>query len=158
MSLCKKQSDLRRHIVKAFDYALTQFNQPSCNKNGKYFIEKGGLPIVFGVFMQTNKKKKSNLVLKLSKEDFQEDERHVLHVLFGLLTMTEGLSHERVVFKFIENNFEKLQRLIELHLKLWNPLSEFDLDKFENAEEVGYLVEEFDLEILELVDVIIGYL
>jgi hypothetical protein len=69
MSLCKKQSDLRRHIVKVFDYALTQFNQPSCNKNGKYFIEKGGLPIVFGVFMQTNKKKKSNLVLKLSKED-----------------------------------------------------------------------------------------
>ncbi len=37
-------------------------------------------------------------------------------------------------------------------------MSEFDLDKFENAEEVGYLVEEFDLEILELVDVIIGYL
>jgi hypothetical protein len=48
--------------------------------------------------------------------------------------------HERVVFKFIENSFEKLQRLFELHLKYYSQVEDFDLSKFEDAEEIEYLV------------------
>ena len=129
MSLCKKQSELRRHVIKVFDYALTQYTL-NCSKNVRYFIEKGGLPIVFGFFMlkfEESHKKKSKkahiediLYIKLTKEDFESDEKHVLNILAGLIVTTtqlgdtsesEGesaLPHERVLFKFIENNFEKL--------------------------------------------------
>lgn len=50
MSLCKKQTELRRHVIKVFDYALAQHTL-NCKKNAMYFIEKGGLPVVFGFFM-----------------------------------------------------------------------------------------------------------
>lgn len=158
MILCKKQSELRRHVIKVFDYALTQHELPSSAKNGRYFVEKGGLPIVFGVFMQSAKKKKGDLVIKLTKEDQQEDEQHVLNILVGLLISTEGLIHERVLFKFIENTFEKLQRLFELHIKLWQPLAEFELDKFEAPEEVQYLAEDYGLDRIERADLLIGLL
>jgi len=85
MSLSKKQGELRRHIIKLFDYAVTQHELPSSAKNARYFIEKGGLPIVFGVFMQSGKKKKGDLVIKLTKEDHEQDEQHVLNILVGLL-------------------------------------------------------------------------
>lgn len=68
------------------------------------------------------------------------------------------MPHERVLFKFIENSYEKLQRLFELHLKYFTDVEDFDLSKFETAEEIDYLTQDYHLEILELVDLLIGYL
>ena len=82
----------------------------------------------------------------MNKEDFHDDDKHVLSSILGLLinsqTKEEGgvVIHERVVFKFIENSFEKLQRLFELHLKYYSQVEDFDLSKFEDAEEIEYLV------------------
>lgn len=79
ISLSKKQSELRRHIINVFDYSLSQY-QISCHKNAKAFIEAGGLPVLFGFFMlkgeenHKNKVKKAKLsdqlFIKLTKEDF----------------------------------------------------------------------------------------
>ena len=53
ISLCKKQAHLRRNIIKVFDYALAQY-QLNCRKNVKYFVDKGGLAVLFGIFMMKN--------------------------------------------------------------------------------------------------------
>ena len=57
-----------------------------------------------------------------------------MSIILGLITNTEPLdeedgevTHERVLFKFIENSFEKLQRLFELHLKYHALIEDFDL-------------------------------
>jgi hypothetical protein len=71
------------------------------------------------------KKKKhidTDIYIKLSSEDIAEDEDHSVSILLSLLINTapdldqqSDVIHDRVLFKFMENNFEKLQRLIELH-------------------------------------------
>lgn len=60
--------------------------------------------------------------MKLTADEIQADEVHTLNIFIGLLINSlsdekEGglVIHERVLFKFIENDFEKLQRLFELH-------------------------------------------
>jgi hypothetical protein len=63
-----------------------------------------------------------------------------------------------VIFKFIENDFEKLQRLIEFHQKLFEQVAEFDLTKFDSAEDVQYLIDDYRFETLELVDFLLAFL
>lgn len=54
------------------------------------------------------------LFIKLSKEDFQEDDKHTLSAIIALIINTQStddggkVNHERALFKFIENDFEKL--------------------------------------------------
>lgn len=74
------------------------------------------------------------MFIKLSSEDLHEDQKHMLSCIIGLLLNTipsdngeSAVSHERVIFKFIENNFEKLQRLIELHIEYSKNLHDFEL-------------------------------
>ncbi len=56
-----------------------------------------------------------------------------MNLIIGLIVNTlpekgsDSVIHERVLFKFIENDYQKLQRLFELHLKYLEPVSEFDL-------------------------------
>ena len=117
---------------------------------------------------QKNNAKKAkaneNLYIKLNKEDFHDDDKHVLSSILGLLinsqTKKEGsvVIHDRVVFKFIENSFEKLQRLFELHLKYFSQVEDFDLSKFEDSEEIEYLVQDHRFDILESIDIIIIFL
>jgi beta-catenin-like protein 1 len=52
MSVCRKQAKLRPHIIKVFDFAIT-----NNRKNNKYLIEQGGLPVIFGFFMQKPEKR-----------------------------------------------------------------------------------------------------
>lgn len=72
-----------------------------------------------GEEQQKSKVKKAKisetLYIKLSKEDFQDNDKHALNAILGLLINSQPtkedsgiVSHERVVFKFIENSFEKL--------------------------------------------------
>lgn len=45
-----------------------------------------------------------------------------------------------------------------MHLKYFKPMEDFDLSKFEGEEDIGYLVEDYNFDVLELIDTIIGYL
>ena len=103
---------------------------------------------------QAQKKKKAKkggqdeLYIKVTRDDIKEDETHSLNIIVGLIlnTMPEqgesaSVIHDRVMFKFIENYFEKLQRLFELHLKYFKFVEEFDLAQFTDPDEVeNYLV------------------
>ena len=65
---------------------------------------------------------------------------------------------ERLCFKFIENRFEKLIRLVELHKLLYSRIEEFDLAEFTQMAEIRQLEQHFDLDLLILVDSILGTL
>lgn len=54
---------------------------------------------------------------------------------------------ERVLFKFVENNFEKLQRLIELFNKYFEKIAEFALSEFKTQEEIQYLYSDYSFEV-----------
>jgi len=66
--------------------------------------------------------------------------------------------HERVLFKFIENDFEKLQKLFELHLKSFQQIQDFDLSLFQDSEEIIYLIQDYGFGLLEKIDFVIGFL
>ena len=91
-------------------------------------MDCGGLSTIFGFFMQKGgedkkKKKKDSdeIYIRVTREDIEEDDEHCVSIILSLLVNTmpdEGstdVGHERILFKFIENNYEKLHRLIELH-------------------------------------------
>ena len=48
-----------------------------------------------------------------------------------------------MLFKFIENSFEKLQRLFEIHLKYSSIIDEFDLSQFNAKEELDFLIQDY---------------
>lgn len=66
--------------------------------------------------------------------------------------------HDRVLFKFIEANFEKMQRLIELHLKYYEKIKDFDLSKFQEDEEIEYLAADYSFNTTQITDALIAFL
>jgi hypothetical protein len=49
----------------------------------------------------------------------------------SLLINTTGLALDRVIFKFVEKDFEKLRVLVQMHNQYYRKLSgEFDLSEF----------------------------
>lgn len=60
--------------------------------------------------MKTPKRKKRIL-------SSDEHEEHVLSVIGSLLRNCKGTQRQRLLSKFSENDFEKIDRLLELHLK-----------------------------------------
>ncbi|GJD12048.1 Beta-catenin-like protein 1 [Galdieria sulphuraria] len=74
---------------------------------GKRFIQLGGLGILFAMFCE--KSKKSSLVLT------SQDTEHIVSILYFLFQYSD--EKHRLMKKFIENDYEKLKRLILLHKK-----------------------------------------
>ena len=105
MLLGKKLS--RRGALKVLDHAM-------CNEEGKdnciKFVEIYGLGAVFPVFMKTPKVSRQTPALT------REHEEHVVSVIASLFRHTSGAVRERVMSKFTENDHEKVDRLMELHL------------------------------------------
>ena len=57
------------------------------------------------------------MYIKVTLEDIEEDENRLLNIILNLLIITKpaddkenegNLIHDRILFKFIENNYEKL--------------------------------------------------
>ena len=69
---------------------------------------------------EKNQKKKAkkggnDIYIRLSSDDIMEDVDQICQVIISLLLNATDLALDRVIFKFIENNFDKLKRLVELH-------------------------------------------
>ena len=95
--------------------ALKVLNHAMCNADGKdncmKFVEIFGLGSLFPAFMKT---------LKASRKggsSERELEEHLCSIIASLLRNTTGPSRDRVISKFLENDHEKVDRLLEIHLK-----------------------------------------
>eukprot|EP00928_Gymnodinium_smaydae_P024700 TRINITY_DN19914_c0_g6_i1.p1 TRINITY_DN19914_c0_g6~~TRINITY_DN19914_c0_g6_i1.p1 ORF type:complete len:710 (-),score=216.59 TRINITY_DN19914_c0_g6_i1:72-2093(-) len=89
--------------LKLTDHALRD-----CPANCQIFVEKLGLKVLFAMFMKRGPKVKA-------RSEVREGEEHVASVVQSLCRHCTGTAVARVLNKFTENRFEKLERLLEMH-------------------------------------------
>ncbi len=143
--------------------ALKVLNHAMINKEGVdncvKFIEVYGLRSLFPAFMKTPKK-----ILKAGGSEVEHEE-HICSILVSLFKNLQGAQHERLVAKFVENDHEKVERLMELHFKYQRKVKEanqqvkhVDIGGEEGVTELYMRKLDSGLFILQMVDYIIAEL
>ena len=83
-------------------------------ENCQVFVDKLGLKPLFALFMGARLSTKSG--------EIAEDEERICTIVHSLCRYCTGTPAARVLNKFTENSFQKLERLIELHEQYWAKL------------------------------------
>ncbi|GIX60778.1 beta-catenin family protein 1, putative [Babesia caballi] len=104
--LIKERRSTYRQAITLLDYALLD-----CPENCAIFVSGMGLKSVFSVLMRKGVRSKPG------SEDEKREDEHVLGVLHSLCAHSTGTDLARVLNKFVEHKYEKLERIIELHNK-----------------------------------------
>jgi len=153
----KKHSS--KGAFKVLDYALGG-NVTACLR----FIDQLGLKSLFAGFMGKGKHMKSK---KGSEGEVVESEEHIIAIiatLFNQIGTDHSQYHERLLNKFKENDYEKVDRLLDLHLKYKQKLDlyikEYPVDEEDetDADELYLLKLENGLFTLQLVDLILSHI
>lgn len=145
----KKQS--RNGSLKVLDHAMSgPDGRDNCNK----FVDILGLRTIFPLFMKTPKKSKKRMI------SIESHEEHVCSILSTMLRNCKGPQRQRLLSKFTENDFEKVERLLELHLKYLEKVDAIDAEideenENENEESVYLKRLSGGLFTLQLIDYII---
>jgi len=101
---------------------------------------------------------------KKKKKGFDEnkDEEHIVSMIVSLFRYLTASTLDRLISKFTERDYEKVDRIIELHEKYYNAVKETD-KKFQNQElelsEEEIYLEKLDagLFTLQLTDLVIAF-
>lgn len=97
-----------RSALKVLNHAMCSFEgRSNCVK----FVEVYGLRSLFPYFMKAPKKTKKARSMEV------EYEEHTTSIIVSLLKNCSGSVKDRVITKFLENDHEKVDRLLELHFK-----------------------------------------
>lgn len=118
MNLMLREKKLSRNgSLKVLDHAVSgPDGRDNCNK----FVDILGLRTIFPLFMKTPKRNKKRLL------STDEHEEHVVSVVASMLRNCKGPQRQRLLAKFTENDFEKVERLMELHFKYLEKVEEVD--------------------------------
>ncbi|GER47032.1 beta-catenin-like protein [Striga asiatica] len=154
--------------IRALDFAMTNY-PPACER----FIDVMGLKTAFPAFMENqlsvsrmfdeiplSKKNKK----KHYKEELEERLISLIASLFG--GILRGSRRERLLSKFVENECEKIDRLMELYMRYSDRvkaeterLSQLEFDDLEIDEDEKYSRKlDSGLYTLQLIAVILGHL
>uniref|UniRef100_A0A1L8DWX8 Beta-catenin-like protein 1 n=1 Tax=Nyssomyia neivai TaxID=330878 RepID=A0A1L8DWX8_9DIPT len=127
MNLMLREKKLSRNgSLKVLDYAMSgPDGKDNCNK----FVEILGLRTIFPLFMKTPKRNKKRL---LGTDEYEE---HVLSIIASMLRNCKSGQRQRLLAKFTENDFEKVERLMEFHLKYLTKVEAIDEKLEENPDE-----------------------
>ena len=108
--IIREKNMARISAIKVLDYAMSgPDGDDNCNK----FVDILGLRSIFPLLMKTPKAPK-----KADLGSVDSTEEHICSVVAALLRNTNGTEQRaRLLNKFIENNHEKVERLLELHFK-----------------------------------------
>lgn len=150
MNLMLREKKLSRNgSLKVLDHAMSgPDGKDNCNK----FVDILGLRTIFPLFMTTPKKSKKRLI------SIEAHEEHVASIIASMLRNCKGSQRQRLLSKFTENEFEKVERLLELHLKYMDKVDAIDaeIDEDNEDEESIYLKRlSGGLFTLQLIDYII---
>ncbi|CAG8541164.1 6682_t:CDS:10 [Paraglomus brasilianum] len=108
--MAKEKMMARMRAMKVLDYAMST---PDGAGNCERFVEIFGLKTLFATFMRKGIKK-----LRKSYKNFSEaqEEEHVIGIIVSLIKNLpfNGDYRLRLLSKFIENDYEKVNRLLEL--------------------------------------------
>ncbi|KAH8250204.1 beta-catenin-like protein 1 [Drosophila bipectinata] len=127
MNLMLREKKMSRNgSLKVLDHAMAgQDGRDNCNK----FVEILGLRTIFPLFMKTPKRNKQRLI------SADEHEEHVTSVIASMLRNCKGTHRQRLLAKFTENDHEKVDRLLELHLKYLVKVEAIDKEIDQQAKD-----------------------
>jgi beta-catenin-like protein 1 len=136
----------RMRAFKVLDHALRGEKVNACTR----FVTLGGLKSLFTAFL-----KKGSSKYKKAYPDFsqQEEDEHIVSILYSLFLNLQEQEHSinRIIFKFIEEDFEKLHRLLLLHVEYSHKMLLIKSDDYLDRIDGG-------LYTLQLLDCIILFL
>ncbi|KAK2386455.1 beta-catenin protein [Trifolium repens] len=159
MIIIMKQKKLAyASAIRALDFAMTNY-PPACER----FVDVLGLKTAFAAFMG-----KIPISKKNKKERYQEElEERIVSLVASLFGgILRGSRRERLLSKFVENECEKIDRLMELYIRYSDRvkaeterLDQIKLDDLEMDEDEKYNRKlESGLYTLQLVAVILGHI
>lgn len=144
--------------IRALDFAMTKY-PPACER----FVDVLGLKTAFAAFMGKIPVSKKN-----KKERYREDlEERIISLVSSLFAgVLRGSRRERLLSKFVENECEKIDRLMEIYVRYSERvkaetarLDQLELDDFEMDEEERYNRKlDSGLYTLQLIAVMLGHL
>lgn len=146
--MLKEKKMSRNSALKVLNYALsTPQGIDNCNK----FIEVYGLRSLFPCFMKTPKTSKK---VGSSKSEHEE---HACSIVAALFQNVLGAGRDRLISKFLENDHEKVDRLVELHFSYSTRLKAVTLSVGDDDER--YMAQlEAGLYTLQMVDYVLAEL
>ncbi|XP_058059236.1 beta-catenin-like protein 1 [Anopheles bellator] len=118
MNLMLREKKLSRNgSLKVLDHAMAgPDGRDNCNK----FVDILGLRTIFPLFMKTPKRNKNRLL------GADEHEEHIVSIIASMLHNCKGSQRQRLLAKFTENDYEKIERLMELHRKYLEKVEALD--------------------------------
>ncbi|CAB0045276.1 unnamed protein product [Trichogramma brassicae] len=149
MNLMLREKKLSRNgSLKVLDYAM---NGPDGKDNCNKFVDILGLRTIFPLFMKTPTKNRKKVVTA------EEHEEHVVSIIASMLRNCKGTQRQRLLSKFTENDYEKIDRLMELHFKYLEKVEEVEQSSKEDDDETETLMKRLNggLFTLQLVDYIL---
>jgi len=123
MVLMMKEKKLARsRAIKALDYAMSG---PSGSAACETFVDALGLKSLFTTFMGKASKKNKGIDVPASEET-----SHTLSIVSSLFTnlSSESPARIRLLAKFVENNYEKVDKVIEIRETAQRRLTDTDAD------------------------------
>lgn len=156
--IMKQKKSAYGSAMRALDFAMTKF-PPACER----FVDVLGLKTLFAAFMgkiPVNKKNQGERY----KEELEERIISLSASLFDGLS--RGSRKDRLLSKFVENEFEKVDRLMELYIRYADRvkaeierMDQLQLDDLELDDDEKYNRKlESGLYTLQLIAVILGHL
>lgn len=156
--IMKQKKSAYGSAMRALDFAMTKF-PPACER----FVDVLGLKTLFAAFMGKIPVNKRNQGEKY-KEELEERIISLTASLFDGLS--RGSRKDRLLSKFVENEFEKVDRLMELYIRYADQvkaeierMDQLQLDDLELDDDERYNRKlESGLYTLQLIAVILGHL
>ena len=148
MNLMLREKKMSRNsALKVLDHAMSgQDGSSNCSK----FVDILGLRTLFPLFMRPPKKQKK---VGMATKDHEE---HTVSIIASMLHNLRGSQRQRLIAKFSEGDFAKIERLMELHFKYYDKVQHVDnrLDRekaklLAEGEDVDELEDEFYLRRLD---------
>merc|ERR1712228_72808 len=143
LALIKEKNYTRMGCLRALSFAVTD-HLNNCIK----LIECGGLKTIFAEFMNTKKIKKK--YKKVYEKDKMEE--YLCSILVHLFCNLSDVNLLRLVQKFKEKDYEKIDRLIELHAKYMTKIE--DNEKKKNKLKNN---DENEMYCLQMIDILIAF-
>ncbi|CAG8478240.1 13480_t:CDS:10, partial [Acaulospora colombiana] len=140
--MMKEKMMSRMRSIKVLDHALSTPEGANCCER---FVDIFGLRTLFSAFMRKGLKK-----LKKTYKNFSEaeEEEHIISIIVSLLKNLplESEHRLRLIGKFIENDFEKVDRLLEMRESYESRVAVVDKEIEKEKEELEDDDDEQDLE------------
>lgn len=156
--IMKQKKSAYGSAIRALDFAMTKY-PPACER----FVDVLGLKTAFATFMGKIPQYRKN-----KKERYQEDlEERIISLIASLFDgISRGSRRDRLLSKFVENEYEKIDRLVELYVRYadrvkaeMERLNQLEFDDLEIDEDERYNRRlESGLYTLQLIAVILGHL